>query len=74
VPYDVATRYDGPSLFPDATQGVSYDVEATAMTEASTDATPDARVGAGFRVVGTAVAQAQIDGVFLDEVIIERQL
>ena len=30
--------------------------------------------GQGFRVVGTAVAQAQIDGVFLDEVIIERQL
>ena len=28
----------------------------------------------GFRVVGTAVAQARIDGVFLDEVIIERQL
>lgn len=35
MPFDGATRYDGPSLFPDATHGVSYDVEARAMTDAN---------------------------------------
>jgi SAM-dependent methyltransferase len=53
VPFDGATRYDGPSLFPDATHGVSYDVEARAMTDARIDATTDAR--------GDATTDARVD-------------